>query len=160
VPGDEEPAIGAVASGGIVVLRPQILREAHVSDAALDEAILRRGEERLRTERPPPEVGGRVAIVVDDGLATGATMHGVVASRRRRPAAIVAAVPVGSREACENLLGEVDELVCLVTPEPFEAVAQGYEDFTQATDDDVRGALSKAAEPRGATGSGEAAVGS
>jgi putative phosphoribosyl transferase len=153
--------MGAVASGGIVVLRPQILREAHVSDAALDEAILRRGEERLRTERPPPEVGGRVAIVVDDGLATGATMHAVVAARRRRrPAAIVAAVPVGSREACENLLGEVDELVCLVTPEPFEAVAQGYEDFTQATDDDVRGALSKAAEPRGATGSGEAAVGS
>jgi putative phosphoribosyl transferase len=166
VPGDEELAMGAVASGGIVVLRPEILREAHVSDAAHDEAILharddrRRGEERLRTERPPPEVGGRVAIVVDDGLATGATRHAVVASlRRRKPAAIVTAVPVGSREACEDLLGEVDELVCLVTPEPFEAVAQGYEDFTQATDDE-RGALSKAAEPRGGTGSGEAAVGS
>lgn len=149
VPGDEELAMGAVASGGIVVLRPEVLREARVSAAALDEAILRardelrRGEERFRTAQPG-DLRGRVVIVVDDGLATGATMQAVVHSlREREPAAIIAAVPVGSREACEDLLGEVDELICLVIPEPFEAVAQAYEDFTQANDDDVQAALSR-----------------
>lgn len=149
VPGDEELAMGAVATGGIVVLRPEVLREARVSAAALDEAILRardelrRGEERFRTAQPG-DLRGRVVIVVDDGLATGATMQAVVHSlREREPAAIIAAVPVGSREACEDLLGEVDELICLVIPEPFEAVAQAYEDFTQASDDDVQAALSR-----------------
>ena len=162
MPGDEELAMGAIASGGIVVLRPEILREAHVSKAALDAALLharddlRRREERLRLGTPP-EVRGRVAIVVDDGLATGATMHAVVSSLRQlSPAAIVAAVPVGSGDACEDLLGEVDELVCLVTPEPFEAVAQGYDDFTQASDEDVRAALSRMAEPTSATRSADA----
>jgi putative phosphoribosyl transferase len=152
VPGDEELAMGAVAHGGIVVLRPEIVREARVSGAALDEAILRaraelrHGEEQFGRARPT-DLHGRVVIVMDDGLATGATMQAAVSSLREcAPAAVIAAVPVGSREACEDLLGDVDELVCLVSPEPFGAVAQGYEDFTEVKEDDMRAALSRAKE--------------
>jgi putative phosphoribosyl transferase len=162
VPGDDELAMGAIARNGIVVLRPDVLQEAGVSGAALDEAILRardelRDEEHVRSTGPV-DVHGRVVIVVDDGLATGATMQAAISSLRRcEPAAVVAAVPVGSRTASEELLGDVDELVCLATPEPFEAVAQGYEDFTPVSDDEVRAALARVQEPdRAADTTGDA----
>jgi putative phosphoribosyl transferase len=152
VPGHEELAMGAVATGGVRVLNEPIIRALdipqHVVDAVArwEEEELRRREQVYRGDRPPPDVRGRTAILVDDGLATGSTMLAAVkALRQMQPSRIVVAVPVASRDTCQVLETEVDEVVCAATPEPFYAVGMWYQTFTQTTDEEVRELLARAA---------------
>lgn len=152
LPGHEEFAIGAVASGGIVVLNENVVRAAGVSDAAVERVIaaerreLERREKRYRGDRPLPEIAGNTVILVDDGLATGSTMRAAVAAvNQENPARVVVAVPIASSETCAALRNEVHEIVCAVTPEPFYAVGLWYEDFSQTTDEEVHELLDRAA---------------
>ncbi len=145
VPGHEELAMGAVASGGVRVLNPEIVEAIALPAESLESATRRaiaevdRRERLYRGGRPPPAVEGRVVLLVDDGLATGSTMRAAAAAvRRRRPAKVVVAVPVAARETCEALSREVDEVVCLEMPEPFFAVGLWYERFPQVDDDELR----------------------
>ncbi len=154
VPGHEELAMGAIASGGVIVLNDEVVRELGLDRAIIEEVAEREARELARRElayrggRPPPDVAGRAAILVDDGLATGSTMRAAVAALRRQgPAAVVVAVPVGAYSTCVDLAREVDDLVCLATPEPFYAVGLWYEDFRQTTDAEVRALLESAAPP-------------
>jgi predicted phosphoribosyltransferase len=153
VPGQEELAMGAVATGGVRVLNPEAVRglriPASVIDAVTEQELqeLARRERLYRGDRPPPDVRGRTVILVDDGLATGATMHAAIqALRQREPAHIVVAVPIAAPETCETLRAEVDDVVCAVTPEPFHAVGLWYEDFSQTTDEEVRDLLARSRE--------------
>ncbi len=148
VPGYEELAMGAVATGGVRVLNDEIVRGLGISEREIDAAVAREMEELARRERlyrgdrPPPDVAGRTVILVDDGLATGATMRAAIAGlRQQQPARIVVAVPTASPDTCEALKAEADEMICAITPEPFFAVGHWYEDFTQTTDDEVRDLL-------------------
>jgi len=150
VPGYEELAMGAVASGGVRVLNDEIVRGLGISEHGIDVAVAREMEELARRERlyrgdrPPPDVAGRTVILVDDGLATGATMRAAVAAlREQQPTRIVVAVPTASPDTCEVLKAEADDVVCAMTPEPFLAVGHWYEDFTQTTDDEVRELLAR-----------------
>src|SRR5467141_2342286 len=159
VPGYEELAMGAVATGGVRVLNDQIVNglgiPGYVIDAvaAQEQQELARRERLYRGGRPSPDVRGRTVILVDDGLATGATMHAAIeALRQQRPARIVVAVPTASRETCEALRREVDEVVCAITPEPFHAVGLWYDDFTQTTDQEVRELLAHPEEGHATTG--------
>jgi len=140
-PMSEELAIGAVSANGGRYLNEDIIRELDVSPDYLatvterEQAEARRREARFRGGRPAPRVAGRTVIVVDDGLATGATMYAAVRSvRQQSPARLVAAVPVGSREGCAVLRNEVDELVCLLAPDFFAAVGSFYLDFRPTED--------------------------
>lgn len=148
VPGHPELAMGAVAAGGVRVLNDQVLRMANVPEAALDAVTeaererVRRSEEAFREGRPPVDVLGRTVVVVDDGLATGATMRaGVAALRPLAPATVVAAAPVGTREACALVGEEADVVVCPWLPRQFLAVSMAYDSFTQTTDEEVRALL-------------------
>ena len=152
IPGHEELAMGAVATGGVRVLNEQVVRALRIPDyvidaiAAKEEQELARRERLYRGDRPPPDVRGRTVILVDDGLATGATMHAAIqALRQQQPAHIVVAVAAASPEACDELKEEVDDVVCAVTPEPFYAVGLWYEDFSQTTDEEVRDLLARSA---------------
>ena len=156
VPGYEELAMGAVATGGVRVLNDQIVNglgiPSYVIDAvaAQEQQELERRERLYRGGRPPPEVRGRTVILVDDGLATGATMRAaIMALRQLQPARIIVATPTASPEICEELRSEVDEVICAITPEPFLAVGHWYEDFSQTTDDEVRNLLARQ-DPGGA----------
>ena len=151
VPGHEELAMGAIATGGVRVVNEAVVRELGIGGEAFEEvagresAELERRERAYRGERAAPEVCGRTVILVDDGLATGSTMRAAaMALRGCKPARLVAAAPVAAREACEELRAEVDEVVCAETPEPFHGVGRWYEDFSQTTDEEVSGLLSKA----------------
>lgn len=153
VPGFEELALGAIASGGVRVLNDDVVRalpnanELVESVTARETAELQRREQAYRDGRPPPELRERVVILVDDGLATGATMRAAVAALRQLGAAkIVVAVPVGAADTCRELEAEVDEIVCAMAPEWFQAVGQFYEDFSQTSDDEVRELLARAAQ--------------
>jgi predicted phosphoribosyltransferase len=157
-PGQPELAMGAIASGGTRVLNPEVLAALDVSRDDVDrvtreeQAELERRATAYRGDRPPPDVRDRTVVLVDDGLATGATMQAAaVALRAADPAAIVVAVPVGSRSACEALSDVADDLVCVALPEPFRAVGEAYLDFSPTTDDEVREALRRAAGARSAT---------
>jgi len=148
VPGYEELAMGAVATGGVRVLNDEIVRGLGIVEHVIDVAVAREMEELARREQlyrggsPPPDVAGRTVILVDDGLATGATMRAAVAAlRRQHPARIVVAVPTASPDTREALMAEADDVVCATTPEPFFAVGHWYEDFRQTTDDEVRDLL-------------------
>lgn len=149
LPGHEEYAIGAIAGGGVRVLNTAAARVSRKDLQAVierEEAELKRRERLYRGPRPALPLQGRVAIVVDDGLATGSTMRAALAALRLQgPARLVAAVPVGPASACVLLSGEADEVVCPATPEPFHAVGQWYRDFTQTGDDEVRRLLDEAA---------------
>jgi len=145
VPGYEELAMGAVATGGVRVLNDEIVRGLGISEHEIDAAVARelqelaRRERLYRGDRPPPDVASRTVILVDDGLATGATMRAAVAAlRQQHPARIVVAVPTASPDTCEALKAEADDVICAMTPEPFFAVGHWYEDFTQTTDNEVR----------------------
>ncbi len=145
VPGFEELAMGAIASGGVRVLNNDVIAKAQVSPeaiervAAIEERELHRREHEYREDRPPPPVTGYTTILVDDGLATGATMAAAVAALRRRdPSRIVVAVPVGAPETCRVLESQVDALVCPVRPAGFGAVGAWYVDFAPTTDEEVR----------------------
>jgi predicted phosphoribosyltransferase len=145
VPGHAELAMGAIASGGVRVVNQAMLRSLRISPQQLDaviraeEAELRRQERVYRGDRPPPDVSGRTAMLVDDGLATGATMQAAVAALRSAgPKEVVVAVPVAPPETCAELEEEADRVVCALTPEPFYAVGAWYRDFSQTSDDEVR----------------------
>src|SRR4030088_1412657 len=151
LPGHEEYAMGAVASGGVRVLNPEVVDQLHLPDELI-EGVARRGRQELgrrellyRGDRPSPDVRGKTVILVDDGLATGSTMRAAAAAlRQQEPARLVVAVPAGSPEICAEFRDEVDEVVCAITPEPFYAVGLWYDDFSQTTDDEVRGLLAAA----------------
>lgn len=152
VPGQEELAMGAIASGGVrftnrgVVDYLRIPAEVIERVAAEEQKELERRERAYRGGRPGADVRGRAVILVDDGLATGSTMRAAVSALRgQQPARIVAAAPVSSRQACDELSAEVDEVVCALTPEPFRGVGEWYEDFSQTTDEEVRELLARAA---------------
>jgi len=151
VPGYEELAMGAVATGGVRVLNDQIVAGLRIPDhvieavAEAEQRELARRERVYRGDRPPPDVRHRTVILVDDGLATGATMQAAIkALRALPPARIVVAVPTGSPETCEQLKAQADDVICAITPEPFHAVGLWYEDFTQTTDEEVRDLLARA----------------
>jgi putative phosphoribosyl transferase len=152
VPGFEELAAGAIASGGVRVLNEDVLRalpnaeQTIESITARETAELERREHEYREGRPAPELQNRIAILIDDGLATGATMRAAVKALRQRGAAkIVVAVPVGPPDTCREMAQEADEVVCLSTPVFFQAVGQYYEDFSQISDEEVRDLLARAA---------------
>ena len=151
VPGHEELAMGALASGGIRVLNEEVVRSLAIDEGAIDEVARReerelaRREREYRGDRAEPVIRGRTVIVVDDGLATGSTMRAAVAAlRTQQPAELVVAVPVAAAETCDALRGMVDAVVCVTTPEPFRAVGLWYEDFSQTTDAEVRELLARA----------------
>ena len=148
VPGHEELAMGAIASGGTRVLNRPVIDHLGVSAddveavARSEAAILRHRERAYRNDRPPTPVDGVTVVVVDDGLATGASMRAAIqALRSREPAAVIVAVPVGSPETCRALRAEADEVVCVRMPDRFLAVGQAYDDFSPTTDDEVRAVL-------------------
>jgi putative phosphoribosyl transferase len=150
VPGFEELAAGAIASGGLRVLNEDVMRAIPHADQAIEAVTaretteLQRREQMYREGRPAPELRGRIGILVDDGWATGATMRAAVkALRERGTAKIVVAVPVGPPDTCAEIEKQADETICLSTPEFFQAVGQYYEDFSQTTDEDVRELLGR-----------------
>jgi len=154
VPGHEELAMGALASGGVRVLNEDVVRQLRIPDAVIDAVAkeeqreLERRERLYRDGRPPIDVGGRTVILVDDGLATGSTMRAaILALRRQHPAAITVAVPVAAATTCAEFASEVDDVVCASTPEPFYAVGLWYADFTQTTDQQVHDLLARASMP-------------
>jgi predicted phosphoribosyltransferase len=148
VPGHEELAFGAIASGGVRVLNQAVVAELGLTETLIDAVTARerreleRREQAYRDGRPPEDVRGKTVLVVDDGLATGATMKaGVSALRSQGPAGIVVAVPVAAAQTCREIEPLVDEIVCAVTPEPFYAVGLWFDDFSATSDDDVRSLL-------------------
>lgn len=149
-PGHPELAIGAIASGGIRVLNRDVVRLLGVSEAEIAEVAereareLERRDREYRGDRPPPELRGRIVILVDDGLATGATMRAAAAAvRGSEPERVVIAVPVAAQETCEDFRRDpaIDEIECALTPEPFQAVGLWYDDFEQVSDEEVRALL-------------------
>jgi putative phosphoribosyl transferase len=148
LPENPEVAMGAIASGGVRVLDDEVIARAGVSAeevahiTMLENAELMHREQLYRGRRPPPEIAGRVVILVDDGLATGFSMHAaVIALHRQQPAWLVVAAPVGSEEACAELAQEVHEVVCPLRPEPFQAVGLSYDHFAPVDDDAVHAGL-------------------
>jgi predicted phosphoribosyltransferase len=157
VPGHEELAMGAVASGGVRVLNDHVVAGLGIPEYVIDAVVnweteeLKRRERLYRGDRPPADVRGKTVILVDDGLATGSTMLAAVqALRQQGPARIVVAVPVASPDTCELMKAYVDEIVCAATPEPFYAVGLWYEDFSQTTDEEVRELLARSGAKVGA----------
>ena len=151
VPGYEELAMGAIASGGVQVLNQQVVNQLELSKRVIDAVASKEREELARRERlyrgnrPPVEVVRRTVILVDDGLATGSTMRAAVAGLKARGASrIVIAVPIAVPSTCKELAAEVEDIVCAVTPEPFYAVGVWYSDFSQTTDEEVRELLEAA----------------
>lgn len=144
VPGHEELAMGAIATGGAIVFNEEVLASMSIPRSSIDSVIARerveleRREHEYRGNRPAPGIQGKTVILVDDGLATGASMHAAVkAIRALGPAAVVIGVPVAAASTCSRLHAFVDDVVCLITPEPFYSVSAWYEDFSQTTDQEV-----------------------
>src|SRR5947208_3466501 len=151
VPGQEELAMGAIATGGICILNKDVVQFLNIPDEVIDEITaqelqeLERREHLFRGERPAYDVGGRTVILVDDGIATGATMHAAVAAiKQRQPTRIIIAVPTAAPSTCDEFAAEVDELVCVIRPEPFIAVGYWYRQFSQTSDEEVRSLLERA----------------
>jgi predicted phosphoribosyltransferase len=152
LPGQEELAMGAVASGGVSVLNEDVVSALRIRPQVIESVLAEetaevdRREREYRGGRPPPSIEGRTIVLVDDGLATGSTMRAAISAlRRQRPARIVVAVPVGAPEVCAELRDDADEVVCVATPEPFDAIGLFYADFSQTTHDEVREILASAA---------------
>jgi putative phosphoribosyl transferase len=147
VPGHEELAMGAIATGDICFLNDNVIHSLRISQDVVEQAIARERRELEQREQAfrlghPLEFRGRVVILVDDGLATGATMRAaVIAARQRHPARVIVAVPVAARETHHQFKEQADEFICVQTPENFEGVGQWYEDFTQTGDGEVRALL-------------------
>jgi predicted phosphoribosyltransferase len=151
VPGQEELAMGAIASGGIRVLHNTVIQALGLAAPVIDhvsheeERELLRREQAYRGHRPPRPLEGRIVVLVDDGLATGSTMRAAIAAvRQRRPARIIVAVPVAAQETCNELRHEADEVYCTITPALFFGVGRWYEHFEQTSDDEVRELLDRA----------------
>jgi predicted phosphoribosyltransferase len=152
LPGHEEFAMGAIASGGVRVLNEDVVRALRIPEnvieavSAAEQRELERRERLYRGDRPPPAVRGRTVILVDDGLATGSTMRAALTALRRQGAArIVVAVPIGAPETCAEFEREADDVICARTPEPFYAVGLWYGDFSQTTDEEVHDLLEQVA---------------
>ncbi len=152
VPGHEELAMGAIASGGVRVLNRDVLSYVPLPQKAIDAVAereqqeLQRREREYRGSRPPLDVRNMTVIIVDDGLATGSTMRAAVeALKKMAPRAIIVAVPVAAPQTCEEFRNEGVDIVCLRTPEPFQAVGLWYEDFSQTTDEEVHELLQQPA---------------
>lgn len=148
VPGHEELALGAIATGGVRVLNDEVVHYLHIRRQLIDAIAarelkeLRRREVAYRGSRPEPDVKGKIVILVDDGLATGSTIRAAVqALRQQQPARLVVAVPVAAPQTCDEDVVGADEIVCAVTPEAFLGVGQWYLDFSQTTDEEVRDLL-------------------
>jgi len=153
VPGQEELAMGAIATGGVKVLNEDVVRALKIPQRVIDSVAaqeareLERRERLYRGDRPAPDVNGRTVILVDDGLATGSSMRAAVAAlRQKNPRRIVVAVPIAAAATCREFEAEVDEIVCYQTPEPFYSVGLWYEDFSQTTDEEIRQLLERAAK--------------
>jgi putative phosphoribosyl transferase len=151
VPTQPELAMGAIASGGVRVLNQAVVDALRIEPEVMaqvtqaEEAELERRERTYRDDRPPAAIAGRSVVIVDDGLATGATMRAAVAAvRQAAPAYLAVAVPTGARATCDELAALVDVLVCLVSPEPYFAVGLSYDDFAATTDTEVRSLLASA----------------
>jgi putative phosphoribosyl transferase len=152
VPGHEELAMGALASGGVRVLNDDVVASLEIPEEAIARAVaaenaeLERREREYRGERAPVDVTGRTVILVDDGLATGATKRAAaLAVRSQQPERVVVAVPVAADATCAEFRGDVDDVVCVHTPEPFYAVGLWYDDFAPTSDDEVRDLLARSA---------------
>ncbi len=153
VPGHRELAMGAIASGGVRVLNPEVVDMLHISGpiieavAAQELLEVERQQREYRGDVPLPGLAGRTVIVVDDGLATGSTMRAAVkALRQSGPARIVAAAPVAAADTCRSLASEADEVVCVNVPESFHAVSMWYDEFSQTSDEEVRRLLQAAGQ--------------
>jgi len=151
VPGQEELAMGAIATSGIRILNKDVVQFLNIPDEVVDHVTaqelkeLERRERLYRGERPAYDVGGRTIILVDDGIATGATMHAAVAAiKQRQPTCIIIAVPTAAPSTCDEFAMEVDELVCVIRPEPFIAVGYWYRQFSQTSDEEVHHLLEQA----------------
>ena len=149
-PGQEELAMGAIASGGVRVLNRDVIEPLQIPERAIVEVERRerreieRREHAYRGQRPRPAVAGQCVILVDDGVATGATMRAAIAAlRQQKPAKVVVAVPVAPLDTVEVLRSEADEVECLATPEPFRAIGCWYVEFPQLSDEEVRTRLSR-----------------
>ncbi|MFW6296566.1 MAG: phosphoribosyltransferase [Halothece sp.] len=152
VPGREELAMGAIASGGVRVLNEELIQTLNISEADIQEVAakeqqeLKRREKAYRGNLPPLDVSDRTVILVDDGLATGATMRvAAMALREEQCREIIGAVPVSAPEICNIYTMDVDQMICAETPQPFYAVGLWYENFSQTTDEEVRELLNRAA---------------
>jgi len=164
-PGQEELAMGAMAGTDTLVLNKEIIKLLNIDEASIDAAIARERTELERRNKlyrrgmPAPDIQGKTIILVDDGLATGATMHAAIVSLRNAGAArIVVAVPVGTTSACRKIRQEADDLVCLYTPEPFFGVGQWYDNFMQTADEEVLALLGQETTHRRTTGAPKGAV--
>ena len=152
VPVHKELAMGAIAMGGVMVLNDEVIKWRRISRQAIDAVArrerleLRRRDRLYRGDRPIPDLRNRTVILIDDGIATGSTLRAAIAALRKlQPKSIVVAVPVAPPSTCNQLQAEVDEVVCLRTPEPLSSISLWYEDFSQTTDEEVRHLLAKAA---------------
>jgi putative phosphoribosyl transferase len=150
VPGQEELAMGAIATGDVRVLNEDVVRALKIPQRVIDSVAaqeareLERREHLYRGDRPSRDVNGRTVILVDDGLATGSSMRAAVAAlRQKNPRRIVVAVPVAAAATCREFEAEVDEIVCYQTPEPFYSVGLWYDDFSQTTDEEIRQLLER-----------------
>lgn len=160
-PGHEELAMGAIATGNVIVMNDDVIRMLDPAPdviravAARERDELERRERAYRGDKPPPDVRGRTIVLVDDGLATGSSMRAAIqALRSLDPGRVIVAVPTAPAETCRELEAVVDEVVCLSTPQPFFAVGQAYSDFSQTSDDEVRALLSRAERARVAPSDG------
>jgi putative phosphoribosyl transferase len=155
VPGHEELAMGAIATGGMYVVNEHVVHMLAIPDSVIEEVAereqkeLERREHLYRDDLPPPDVRDRTIILVDDGLATGSTMRAAVAAlRKQHPAHIIVAVPVAATVVRDEFKAEVDEIVCASTPEPFFGVGYWYEDFSQTSDEEVHDLLALSEQER------------
>ena len=153
LPGHEELAMGAIATGGALVINQDVVRTFNVPQGLIEAVAkkelkeLERRERVFRGDRPMREIGGKTVILIDDGLATGASMHAAILGiRSKQPARIVAAVPTAALETCEAFKQKVDEMICATTPEPFYGVSRWYEDFSQTSDEEVQSLLEEASQ--------------
>lgn len=151
VPGQEELAMGAVASGGVRVFNSEVIRALNIPGSVVQDAVdreqreLERREQEYRDDRPRPALRGKIVILIDDGLATGASMRAAVEGvRAQGPAKIIVAVPTGALETCHQFELYADEVLCATTPQPFHGVGVWYDDFGQTSDDEVRDLLRQA----------------
>lgn len=151
VPGREELAMGAIASGGVRVFNPEVIRALNIPNEVLETVTdlekreLERRERDYRGDRPYPDLENKFIILIDDGLATGASMRAAIAGvQRQHPAKIIVAVPTASAEACRQLEPYVDQVICTTTPQPFDGVGTWYADFSQISDEEVRMLLNQA----------------
>lgn len=156
LPDYPELAMGAIASGGVAVLDRALVQRLGISEEAIRQVVsqetreLERREAAYRDGRSPPDLRGKTVILVDDGLATGATMRAAaLAVKAHQPERVIVAVPVAAAQTCDEFREDVDEIICAVTPEPFYAVGMWYENFDQTTDEEVRELLARSAEQSG-----------